>query len=123
MTVLATLPYNQDLTLTFESYNERYEGLYPNLKFKADVRFRFTGNFMIQATNVITLGGLSKTISRWDLNYIQDSGWYYLGEINDPMWCNRKRSFDWEVKCQGWPNLSGRAKLTTPLIDIRRWKQ
>ena len=89
MTVLATLQYNQYLTLTFESYNERYEGSYPNLRFKADVRFRYTGNFRIQATNVVTLGGLSKTISRNDLNYIQDSGWYYLGQINDPMYCNR----------------------------------
>ena len=60
MTVLATLPYNQYLILTFESYNERYEGSYPNLKFKADVRFKYTGNFKIQANNVVRLGGLSK---------------------------------------------------------------
>nr|DAG28784.1 MAG TPA: hypothetical protein [Caudoviricetes sp.] len=33
MTILATLTYNPDLILTFESYNERYEGSYPDLKF------------------------------------------------------------------------------------------
>lgn len=118
MTVLATLQYNPQLILTFESYNERYEGSYPNLRFKADVRFRFTGNFKIQATNVVRLGGLSKTISRWDLNYIHDSGWYYLGQINDPMYCNRQRSFEWNVSCQGWPNLSGKVKFTTPKIEL-----
>ena len=118
MTVLATLTYNPYLMLTFESYNERYEGSYPNLRFKADVRFRYTGNFKIQANNVVTLGGLSKTISRWDLNYIQDSGWYYLGQINEPMYCNRQRYFEWNASCQGFPNLSGKARLTTPLIDL-----
>lgn len=118
MTVLATLTYNPYLILTFESYNERYEGSYPDLKFKADVRFKYTGNFKIQANNVVTLGGLSKTISRWDLNYIQDSGWYYLGEINEHMYCNRQRYFEWNASCQGWPNLSGKATLTTPLIDL-----
>lgn len=118
MTVLATLQYNPQLILTFESYNERYEGSYPNLTFKADVRFRFTGNFKIQATNVVKLGGLSKTISRWDLNYVQDSGWYYLGQINDPMYCNRQRYFEWNVSCQGWPNLSGTVKFTTPKIEL-----
>ena len=56
MTVLATLPYNEYLTLTFESYNERYEGSYPDLRFKAEVWFRYTGNFKIQATNVVKLG-------------------------------------------------------------------
>lgn len=118
MTVLARLHYNPQLILTFESYNERYEGSYPDLSFKADVRFRFTGNFRIQATNVVKLGGLSKTISRWDLNYIQDSGWYYLGQINDPMYCNRQRSFEWNVSCQGWPNLSGKVIFTTPKIEL-----
>lgn len=118
MTVLATLPYNEYLTLTFESYNEEYIGSYPNLKFKADVWFRYTGNFKIQANNVVSLGGLSKTISRWDTDYITDSGWYYLGQINEPMYCNRQRYFEWNASCQGWPNLSGKAKLTTPLIEL-----
>ena len=118
MTVIATLPYNKNLILTFESYNEKYEGSYPNLRFKADVWFKFTGNFKIQATNVVKLGGLSKTISRWDTSYITDSGWYYLGQINEPMYCNRQRSFEWNASCQGWPNLSGKAKLTTPLIEL-----
>ena len=118
MTVLARLQYNPQLILTFESYNEKYEGSYPNLKFKADVRFRYTGNFKIQATNVVKLGGLSKTISRWDTSYITDSGWYYLGQINEPMYCNRQRSFEWNASCQGWPNLSGKARLTTPKIEL-----
>lgn len=118
MTVLARLQYNPQLILTFESYNEKYEGSYPNLKFKADVRFRYTGNFKIQATNVVKLGGLSKTISRWDTSYITDSGWYYLGQINEPMYCNRQRSFEWIASCQGWPNLSGKARLTTPKIEL-----
>lgn len=118
MATIATLTYNQYLKMTVESYNERYEGEYPNLRFKADARFKYTGQFKIQATNVIKMGGLSKTISRWDTDWVTDSGWYYLGEINDPMWCNRQRSFDWEVTCTGWPNLKGRAKLTTPKIDL-----
>ncbi len=118
MTVLATLQYNPQLILTFESYNEKYEGSYPNLVFKADVRFRYTGNFKIQATNVVKLGGLSKTISRWDTSYITDSGWYYLGQINEPMYCNRQRSFKWDASCQGWPNLLGKANLTTPKIEL-----
>lgn len=118
MATIATLTYDAYLKVDFDTYNERFEGTYPNLRYKANVRFHYYGRFMIQANNVVTLGGLQTTISRYDTTYQSDSGWYYLGEINEPMYCNRQRSFSWKCSNSGWPSLSGTASLTTPQIGL-----
>lgn len=114
MGVIATLTYNAYLKMDFETYNERFEGNYPNLYYKASVRFHYYGSFSIAANNTVKLGGLSTTVA---INYSgSDTGYYYLGEISEAMGCNRQRSFSWGCSSSGWPNLSGTASLTTPRI-------
>nr|DAL42288.1 MAG TPA_asm: hypothetical protein [Caudoviricetes sp.] len=115
---VANLDYDQYLRITFNVYNERYEGSYPNLRYKANVCFRITGKFAIQASNIVKFGGLT-----WSgyMNYgywTTDTGWINIpGEINEDMGCNRQRSFSWNCSISGWPNLSGTANVTTPLIS------
>lgn len=115
---VANLDYGQYLRITFNVYNERYEGSYPNLRYKANVCFRITGKFAIQASNTVKFGGLT-----WSgyMNYgywTTDTGWIGIpGEINEAMGCNRQRSFSWNCSISGWPNLSGTASVTTPLIS------
>lgn len=118
MATIATLTYNAYLRLIFDTYNERYEGSYPNLRYVADVRFKFQGNFSIQANNTIKLGGLTWT---GYMNYgypTTDSGWIGLGTINENMGCSRQRSWSWGCSCSGWPNLSGTASVTSPQIGL-----
>lgn len=115
---VANLDYGQYLRITFNVYNERYEGSYPNLRYKANVCFRITGKFAIQASNTVKFGGLT-----WSgyMNYgywTTDTGWIGIpGEINEAVGCNRQRSFSWNCSISGWPNLSGTASVTTPLIS------
>jgi hypothetical protein len=117
MSVIATLTYNAYLKMDFDTYNERFEGNYPNLYYKANVRFHYYGNFSMYANNTVTLGGLQTTVSV-NTGTTSDSGWYYLGEISEPMYCNRQRSFSWSCSNSGWPSLSGTASLTTPKIGL-----
>ena len=117
MAEIAVLKYNDNLYLHFDVYNERYEGQYPNLRYKVNVRVKFTGNFSIYAYNTIKMGGLSWSGNMSYPKWTNDSGWIGLnGEINELMYCNRQRSFQWDCSCSGWPNLSGKATLTTPKI-------
>lgn len=115
---VANLDYNQYLRITFNVYNERYEGSYPNLRYKANVCFRITGKFAIQASNTVKFGGLT-----WSgyMNYgywTTDTGWINIpGEINEDMGCYRQWTFKYNCSISGWPNLSGTASVTTPLIS------
>ena len=115
---VANLDYGQYLRITFNVYNERYEGSYPNLRYKANVCFRITGKFAIQASNTVKFGGLT-----WSgyMNYgywTTDTGWIGIpGEINEDMGCYRQRTFKYNCSISGWPNLSGTASVTTPLIS------
>ena len=118
MATVAVLTYNAYLKLVFETYNERYEGAYPNLVYKADIRARFEGQFSIQASNTLRFGGLSQT---YYMNYPRWSGvtqWYGLGTIAENMGCNRQRGFSYGCSVSGWPNLSGTANVTTPAIEL-----
>ena len=121
MATIATLTWNQYAVLVFDKYNERYEGTYPNLKYKADVRCRFEarngGWFSIYATNTFKLGGLSRT---YNVNYTQAtvSQWYFVGTINENMGCNRSKSWSWGCSCSGFPNLSGTARTSSPAIAL-----
>lgn len=117
MSTVATLTYNQYLSLTFDVYDESYEGTYPNVYYNANVRFKFTGQFKIQATNIIKFGGLQTSIYRYDTSWQTDTGWYYLGHIREPIGCNRNRRFELSCSCQGWPNLNGTASWTSPTIE------
>ena len=115
---VANLDYNQYLRVTFNVYNERYEGAYPNLRYKAIVCFRITGQFAIQAYNTVKFGGLTWSGYMNYGHYTQDTGWINIpGEINEPMGCNRQQNFSFNCSISGWPNLSGTASVTTPLIS------
>lgn len=115
---VANLDYNQYLRVSFDVYNERYEGAYPNLRYKANVRFKITGKFSIHASNTVKFGGLTWSGYMNYGYYTQDTGWINIpGEINEAMGCNRQRSFSWNCSISGWPNLSGTASVTTPLIS------
>lgn len=118
MATVATLTYNAYLRLEFDAYNYRYSGTYPNLRFLADIRCRFLGNFAIQATNTFKFGSLTYSQYMNYGYYTQDSGWFYLGTINEPMYCNRQRSFSYSCSVSGWPNLSGTATVTSDLIGL-----
>ncbi len=115
MSIIATLSYSY-LYMDFDTYNERFSGTYPNIKYQADVRFRYRGTFKIQATNTVTLGGLQTSIYRYDTSWQSDSGWYHLGTISESMGTSRSKSFSWSCSNSGWPNMSGTASLTTPTI-------
>ena len=79
---VANLDYNQYLRVTFNVYNERYEGDYPNLRYRANVRFRITGQFAIQAYNTVKFGGLTWSGYMNYGYYTQDTGWINIpGEI------------------------------------------
>lgn len=115
---VANLDYNQYLRVSFDVYNERYEGAYPNLRYKANVRFRITGQFAIQAYNTVKFGGLTWSGYMNYGYYTQDTGWINIpGEINEDMGCYRQWTFTWNCSISGWPNLSGTASVTTPLIS------
>ena len=115
---VANLDYNQYLSVTFNVYNERYEGAYPNLRYKANVCFRITGQFAIQAYNTVKFGGLTWSGYMNYGHYTQDTGWINIpGEINEPMECNRQQNFSFNCSISGWPNLSGTANVTTPMIS------
>lgn len=115
---VANLDYNQYLRVSFDVYNERYEGAYPNLRYKANVRFKITGQFAIQAYNTVKFGGLTWSGYMNYGYYTQDTGWINIpGEINEDMGCYRQWTFTWNCSISGWPNLSGTASVTTPLIS------
>lgn len=115
---VANLDYSQYLRVSFDVYNERYEGAYPNLRYKANVRFRITGQFAIQAYNTVKFGGLTWSGYMNYGYYTQDTGWINIpGEINEDMGCYRQWTFTWNCSISGWPNLSGTASVTTPLIS------
>lgn len=120
MTTIATLTYSQYMVLVFDKYNERYEGTYPNLKYKANVRARFEarngGYFGIQATNTLRLGGLSATYGMYYGYGTTLTSWYEVGTINENMGCSRSKSWSWNCSCSGWPNLSGTASTSSPTI-------
>lgn len=120
MTTIATLTYSQYMVLVFDKYNERYEGTYPNLKYKANVRARFEarngGYFGIQATNTLSLGGLSATYGMYYGYGTTLTSWYEVGTINENMGCSRSKSWSWNCSCSGWPNLSGTAHNSSPTI-------
>lgn len=121
MTTIATLTYSQYMVLVFDKYNERYEGKYPNLKYKANVRARFEarngGYFSIQANNTLRLGGLSATYGMYYGYGTTVTSWYEVGTVNENMGCSRSRSWSWACSCSGWPNLSGTASTSSPTID------
>lgn len=115
---VANLDYSQYLRVSFDVYNERYEGAYPNLRYKANVRFKITGQFAIQAYNTVKFGGLTWSGYMNYGYYTQDTGWINIpGEINEPMECNRQQNFSFNCSISGWPNLSGTANVTTPMIS------
>lgn len=120
MTTIAALTYSQYMVLVFDKYNERYEGKYPNLKYKANVRARFEarngGYFSIQANNTLTLGGLSATYGMYYGYGTTLTSWYEVGTINENMGCSRSKSWSWACSCSGWPNLSGTAHNSSPTI-------
>lgn len=119
MGIVANLDYNQYLRVSFDVYNERYEGAYPNLRYKANVRFKITGQFAIQASNTVKFGGLTWSGYMNYGYYTQDTGWINIpGEINESMGCNRQRNFSFNCSISGWPNLSGTASVTTPMISV-----
>lgn len=115
---VANLDYNQYLRVSFDVYNERYEDAYPNLRYKANVRFKITGQFAIQAYSTVKFGGLTWSGYMNYGYYTQDTGWINIpGEINEDMGCYRQWTFTWNCSISGWPNLSGTASVTTPLIS------
>lgn len=115
---VANLDYSQYLRVSFDVYNERYEGACPNLRYKANVRFKITGQFAIQAHNTVKFGGLTWSGYMNYGYYTQDTGWINIpGEINEDMGCYRQWTFTWNCSISGWPNLSGTASVTTPLIS------
>lgn len=119
MGIVANLDYNQYLRVSFDVYNERYEGAYPNLRYKANVRFKITGQFAIQASNTVKFGGLTWSGYMNYGYYTQDTGWINIpGEINESMGCNRQRNFSFNCSISGWPNLNGTAHVTTPMISV-----
>lgn len=112
------LQYNQYLTLYFDYFNERLEGSYPNVYFKAEVKFHFVGQFSIQSTNTYTCGGLSRSVY---INYSgTDSGYYDLGTISERLDVGaRNRSVTYGCSCTGgWPVLSGSGTITSPTIGL-----
>lgn len=118
MGIVANLDYSQYLRVSFDVYNERYEGAYPNLRYKANVRFKITGQFAIQAYNTVKFGGLTWSGYMNYGYYTQDTGWINIpGEINEDMGCYRQWTFKYNCSISGWPNLSGTASVTTPLIS------
>ena len=121
MATIATLTYNAYMVLVFDKYNERYEGNYPNLKYKANVRARFEarngGSFSVQATNTLKLGGLSATYGMYYGYGTTLTSWYEVGTISENMGCSRSKSWSWGCSCSGWPNLSGTASTSSPTID------
>lgn len=116
---VANLDYSQYLRVSFDVYNERYEGAYPNLRYKANVRFKITGQFAIQASNTVKFGGLTWSGYMNYGYYTQDTGWINIpGEINESMGCNRQRNFSFNCSISGWPNLNGTANVKTPMISV-----
>lgn len=115
---VANLDYNQYLRVSFDVYNERYEDSYPNLRYKANVRFKITGQFAIQASNTVKFGGLTWSGYMNYGYYTSDTGWINIpGEINEDMGCYRQWTFKYNCSISGWPNLSGIASVQTPLIS------
>lgn len=108
------------MVLVFDKYNERYEGNYPNLKYKANVRARFEarngGSFSVQASNTLQLGGLSATYGMYYGYGTTVTSWYEVGTIDENMGCSRSKSWSWSCSCSGWPNLSGTASTSSPTI-------
>lgn len=121
MATIATLTYNAYMVLVFDKYNERYEGNYPNLKYKANVRARFEarngGSFSIQATNTLKLGGLSATYGMYYGYGTTVTSWYEVGTIDENMGCSRSKSWSWGCSNSGFPNVSGTASTSSPKID------
>lgn len=114
---VGSLAYNNWLYLNFEVFNERFEGEYPNLRYKANVRCKFTGQFAIDATNTIYFGGLSLVRYMYYPYWTYNSDWFTLnGEINEPMGCSRKRTLRYACSCSGYPNVSGTIEFTTPTV-------
>ena len=121
MATVAQLNWTDYAALIFDKYNERFEGKYPNLKYKCDIRCRYIGRnggtFSIYASNTFRFGNLSKT---YTLSYTKStsSAWYSLGTLTENMGCNRSKSWEYSCSSGGFPNLSGKGTVTTPTIAL-----
>lgn len=114
---LATLNSGDGLSLVFESYDEMFQGSYPNLKYCFKVKAKFIGNLSFSATNTIRFADLSitKYMSFYGSN---DSGWFYLGEIIENAGCSRTFKRQYSCSCYGYPNLSGQGNITSSEIPL-----
>lgn len=106
--------------IEFHSYNERYEGSYPNLDFCFDVQARIVakngGAWSIQANVTFNYGGAAQTHY---LNYGYTYGtspWYYVGSHRKRCGCGRSFRFNDSCSVSGYPNLSGSGSITSPTI-------
>ena len=107
--------------IEFHSYNERYEGSYPNLYFCFDVQARIvainSGWWMIQANTTFNYGGVQQTHYIYTGRVYGTSGWYFVGSHRKSCGCGRSFTFDDGCSVSGYPNLSGNGSITSPTIE------
>lgn len=126
MTVLAVLSgsygnWNGNYAqIEFHSYNERYEGSYPNLDFCFDVQARIVakngGWWSVQANTTFNYGGAAQThYLNFGITY-GTSPWYYVGSHRKRCGCGRSFTFGDGCSVSGYPNLSGSGSITSPTI-------
>lgn len=126
MTVLAVLSgsygnWNGNYAqIEFHSYNERYEGAYPNLDFCFDVQARIVakngGWWSVQANVTFNYGGAAQThYLNYGLTY-GTSPWYFVGSHRKRCGCGRSFTFWDGCSVSGYPVLSGSGSITSPTI-------
>lgn len=107
--------------IEFHSYNERYEGSYPNLYFCFDVQARIvainSGWWMIQANTTFNYGGVQQTHYIYTNRVYGTSGWYFVGSHRKSCGCGRSFTFSDDCSVSGYPNLSGNGSITSPTIE------
>ena len=106
--------------IEFHSYNERYEGSYPNLYFCFDVQARIVaingGWWMIQANTTFNYGGVQQTHYIYTGRVYGNSGWYFVGSHRKLCGCGRSFTFGDGCSVSGYPTLSGSGSIASPTI-------
>lgn len=122
MATVATLTYDEYMVLVFDKYNEKYEGSYPNLKYKFSIRCRFEarngGKWSINASDTFKFGSLSENVYINTWNNKGAGSWYNLGTITENVGCARSISKKYSCSVSGFPNLRGTSTVTSPTIGL-----
>jgi len=124
MATVATLVFNQFLRIVFDSYNGRFEGTYPNLKYRTNIRARYEatagGNFSLASTCTFKFGGLSSSYYMSYSRCTTQSSWYEVGTTSDSMGCSRSKTWSVSVShtsSTGYPECSGSGSYSSGTVS------